>query len=160
GAVVALFNFSWAALGVAVLMICITAGLGISIGYHRLLSHRAFKTTRAVEYFLTICGALALEGGPISWVPRHRLHPAPAEPDDAPHSPRHGIWWAHLGWVVNGVSDHSEVESVMRHAQDLAKDPFHLWLSQWNFVPQLFLFGILYWAGGWQFIWWGICVRV
>jgi stearoyl-CoA desaturase (delta-9 desaturase) len=61
---------------------------------------------------------------------------------------------------VNGESDHSEVQSLTRYAQDLAKDRFHLWLSRWNFVPQIFLFGILYWAGGWQFIWWGICARV
>jgi stearoyl-CoA desaturase (delta-9 desaturase) len=160
GAVIAIFNFSWPALGVAVLMVWITAGLGISLGYHRLLSHRAFKTPKQVEYFLTICGALALEGGPISWVARHRIHHAHAEQDDDPHSPRHGIWWAHLGWVVNGVSDHSEVQSISRYAQDLAKDRFHLWLSRWSFVPQLFLFGILYWAGGWQFIWWGVCMRV
>ncbi len=160
GAVIALFNFSWSAFGVAILMIWIAGGLGITIGYHRLLTHRAFKTPKYVEYFLTICGALALEGGPISWVARHRLHHARAESDDDPHSPRHGLWWAHLGWVVNGVSDHSEVQSVARHAQDLAKDRFHVWISQWNFVPQLLLFGILYWAGGWRFILWGICVRV
>jgi stearoyl-CoA desaturase (delta-9 desaturase) len=160
GAVVALFNFSWEALGVSVLMIWITAGLGISIGYHRLLTHRAFTTPKVVEYLLTICGALALEGGAISWVARHRLHHARPDQDDDPHSPRHGLWWSHLGWVVNGESDHSEVQSLTRYAQDLAKDRFHLWLSRWNFVPQIFLFGILYWAGGWQFIWWGICARV
>jgi stearoyl-CoA desaturase (delta-9 desaturase) len=160
GAVVALFNFSWEALVVSVLMIWITAGLGISMGYHRLLTHRAFTTPKVVEYFLTICGALALEGGAISWVARHRLHHARPDQDDDPHSPRHGLWWSHLGWVVNGESDHSEVQSLMRYAQDLAKDRFHLWLSRWNFVPQIFLFGILYWAGGWQFIWWGICARV
>jgi sn-1 stearoyl-lipid 9-desaturase len=160
GAVVALFNFSWEAFGVSVLMIWITAGLGISMGYHRLLTHRGFTTPKAVEYFLTICGALAMEGGAISWVARHRLHHARAEQDDDPHSPRHGLWWSHLGWVVNGESDHSEVQSLTRYAQDLAKDRFHLWLSRWNFVPQILLFGILYWAGGWQFIWWGICARV
>jgi sn-1 stearoyl-lipid 9-desaturase len=160
GAVVALFNFSWEALGVSVLMVWVTAGLGISLGYHRLLTHRAFTTPKVVEYFLTICGALALEGGAISWVARHRLHHARPDQDDDPHSPRHGLWWSHLGWVVNGESDHSEVQSLTRYAQDLSKDRFHLWLSRWNFVPQIFLFGILYWAGGWQFIWWGVCARV
>ncbi len=160
GAVAALFNFSWSALGVAILMWWVTGSLGIGIGYHRLLTHRGFKTPKFVEYFLTLCGALALEGGPIAWVANHRLHHAHAERDGDPHSPRQGFWWSHMGWIVNGVSDHREVESLARHAPDLAKDRFHLRISRWNFMPQMVLFGILYWAGGWQFVLWGICVRV
>ncbi len=160
GAALALFNFSWRALEVAILMWWIAGSLGIGIGYHRLLTHRGFKTPKFVEYFLTLCGALALQGGPISWVATHRRHHARAERDGDPHSPRHGLWWSHLGWIVNGVSDHREVLALTRHAPDLAKDRFHLWISRWNFAPQFVLFGILYWAGGWQFVLWGICVRV
>jgi stearoyl-CoA desaturase (delta-9 desaturase) len=160
GAVIAFFNFSWPALGVTILMIWITGSLGIGIGYHRLLTHRGFKTSKPVEYFLTFCGALALEGGPIAWVARHRIHHAHAERDEDPHSPRHGFWWSHMGWIVNGVSDHREIESLARHVPDLAKDRFHLWISRWNFMPQFALFGILYGAGGWEFVLWGISVRV
>ncbi len=65
GAIIALFNFSWSAFGVAVLLLWITGSLGIGIGYHRLLTHRGFKASKPLEYFLTLCGALALEGGKV-----------------------------------------------------------------------------------------------
>ena len=160
GAVIALFDFSWAALGVFILMTWIADSLGVCIGYHRLLTHRGFKTPKSVEYFLALCGTLSLHGGAISWVAHHRRHHAHAERDGDPHSPRHGFWWSHLGWIVNGVSDNREVESVAHLAPDLAKDRFHVWISRWNLVPTFVLIGILYWAGGWQFILWGFCLRV
>ncbi len=160
GAVDALFNFSWQALGVAVLAFWIAGSLGMGAGYHRLLCHRGFKAPKAVEYFLTLCGALAFHGGPIGWVTDHRRHHAFAERDGDPHSPRRGLWWAHVGWIVHGVSNNRDVESAARYAPDLAKDRFHVWISRWNFIPQVFLLAILYLAGGWQFILWGIFARV
>ncbi|MFN0085882.1 MAG: acyl-CoA desaturase [Blastocatellia bacterium] len=160
GAAAALFNFSWPALGSAILMWWVAGSLGIGIGYHRLLTHRGFKTSKPVEYFLTFCGATALQGGSIAWVARHRIHHAQAERDGDPHSPRHGFWWSHMGWIVNGRSDHNEIESLTRYVPDLAKDRFHLWISRWNFLPALVPIGLLYWAGGWPFILWGVCVRV
>jgi stearoyl-CoA desaturase (delta-9 desaturase) len=160
GAVIAFFNFSWLALGVAVFLWWFTGSLGIGIGYHRLLTHRGFKTSKPIEYFLTLCGALALEGGPIPWCANHRIHHANTERDGDPHSPRHGFWWSHMGWITNGVSDHNEVNIHFRTVPDLAKDRFHVWISKWNYLPQIFLAGILYWIGGWPFVLWGICVRV
>jgi len=160
GAVVALFNFSWAALAVAALLAWIGGGLGVGIAYHRMLSHRSFEAPKFVEYFLTICGAIGFQGGPIAWVAKHRMHHAHTETADDPHSPRHGLWWSHFGWIMQGKSDNREVESLLRYAPELAKDRFHLWISRWNFVPQLVLIAILYLAGGWQFILWGLCVRV
>jgi stearoyl-CoA desaturase (delta-9 desaturase) len=70
------------------------------------------------------------------------------------------LWWAHLGWIIYGVSNNREDKFAERYAPDLAKDRFHVWISRWNFIPQIFLFAILYWAGGWQFILWGIFARV
>src|SRR5262245_48332011 len=103
-AVIAFFNFSWPAFGVAVLLWWITGSLGIGMGYHRLLTHRGYKTPKWVEYFLTMCGALSLQGGPIPWVAIHRIHHANTEQDGDPHTPRHGFWWAHMGWMLNGQS--------------------------------------------------------
>ncbi len=160
GAVAALFRFSWAAFGVCVLMWWVAGSLGIGIGYHRLLAHRGFKTPKPVEYFLTFCGVLALQGGSIPWVANHRLHHAHVEREGDPHSPREGFFWAHLGWILFGRSDHNDVAATARHAQDLARDRFHVLLSQWNYVPQFFLAALLYWAGGWPFILWGIFMRV
>jgi stearoyl-CoA desaturase (delta-9 desaturase) len=65
GAVAALFVFNWKALLVAILLWWVAGNLGVGIGFHRLLTHRSYKTPKLVEYFLTICGTLALEGGPI-----------------------------------------------------------------------------------------------
>lgn len=160
GAVAAFFNFSWAALGVAYLLAWIGGGLGIGVGYHRMLSHRAFEAPKLVEYFLTICGAIALQGGPIAWAAKHRMHHGHTETADDPHSPRHGLWWSHFGWIMQGKSDNREVESLLRQVPDLAKDRFHLWISRWNFVPQLFVIAILYLIGGWQFVLWGFFARV
>ena len=74
GAVAALFFFSWKPVLMAVFLWWVAASLGIGMGYHRLLTHRGYKTPKFVEYFLTTCGTLALEGGPIFWVATHRKH--------------------------------------------------------------------------------------
>src|SRR5438045_1258625 len=66
-AVVALFNWSWVGFAAIFVLFYISGSLGIGMGYHRLLTHRGYTTPKAVEYFLTVCGALALESGPISW---------------------------------------------------------------------------------------------
>ncbi|MBX3277431.1 MAG: fatty acid desaturase [Acidobacteria bacterium] len=159
-AVVALFNFTWSALGVAVFMWWVAGSLGIGIGYHRLLTHRGYKTPKWLEYFLTICGTLALEGGSIPWVATHRVHHIYTERDGDPHSPRDGFFWSHMGWIINGRSLHRETESTARHAADLARDPFHVWISRWHFVPQIFVGLILYALGGWPFVLWGVFMRV
>ena len=74
GAIAALFFFTWKALIVAIVLWWIAGSLGIGMGYHRLLTHRGYVTPKFVEYFLTVCGTLALEGGPIAWVATHRVH--------------------------------------------------------------------------------------
>ncbi len=160
GAVLALFNFSWPALGVAVFMMWVAGSLGIGIGYHRLLTHRGFKVPKWLEYFLTVCGTLALEGGPIPWVATHRIHHAHTERDGDPHSPLDGFWWSHMGWILNGHSVHREVEALSRYATDLAKDRFYVWLSRWHFVTQIALAAALYLLGGWEFILWGYFLRI
>ena len=74
GAIAALFFFTWKALFVAIFLWWVAGSLGIGMAYHRLLTHRGFKTPKWVEYFLTVCATLALEGGPIFWVATHRIH--------------------------------------------------------------------------------------
>src|SRR5579883_1089690 len=70
----AIFFFTWKALLLAVFMWWVAGSLGIGMGYHRLLTHRGYKTPKLIEYFFTACGTLAIEGGPISWVATHRMH--------------------------------------------------------------------------------------
>ena len=82
-------------------------GFGISLGYHRLHTHRGFKTSKAFEYFLAVCGTLTLEGGPIFWVATHRQHHQLSDHDGDPHSPRDGGFWAHMGWILFGDTHHN-----------------------------------------------------
>src|SRR5579862_9582879 len=74
GAIAALFFFSWGAVITAAILYVFAINMGIGMGYHRLLTHRGYKTPKWVEYFLTVCATLSLEGGPIFWVATHRVH--------------------------------------------------------------------------------------
>ncbi len=74
GALAAFFLFTWQALWIALALLWISGGWGIGMGYHRLLTHRGYETPRWLEVTLTLCGTLALQGGPIFWVATHRLH--------------------------------------------------------------------------------------
>jgi len=159
-ALIGLFKFSWSGLGVAVLMWWVAGSLGIGIGYHRLLTHRGFKTPKWVEYVLTICGTLAFEGGPIAWVATHRIHHMYTEREGDPHSPRDGFWWSHMGWILNGHSLHREIEITARHAADLSRDALHLCLSRWHFLPSTIVAALLYLLGGWEFVLWGVFIRI
>ena len=88
GAIAALFFFTWKALLVSMFLWWVSGSLGIGMGYHRLLTHRGYKTPKWVEYFLTVCATLALEGGPIFWVATHRIHHQHSDQEGDPHSPR------------------------------------------------------------------------
>ena len=151
GAVAALFFFTWAAFITCLALYWISLSFGIGMGYHRLLTHRSYKVPKLVEYFLGICGTLALEGGPIPWVATHRIHHQFSDQEGDPHTPRHGKWWAHLIWMLVGEASNSNLADCARYAPDLMKDPFHRLLSKFHYVP-LAITGILLLAfGGWPF---------
>ena len=104
--------------------------LGIGMGYHRLLTHRGYKTYKWVEYFLTWCGTLALEGGPIFWVATHRIHHQHSDREGDPHTPREGTWWAHMGWILSGEGLHHDAAVLARYVPDLRAIASTSWLSQ------------------------------
>ena len=160
GAVAAFFIFSWPALIACLLLWWVSGSLGIGMGYHRLLTHRGYRTPKAVEYFLTICGTLALEAGPIAWVVTHRIHHAHTDAPGDPHTPREGGWWAHVGWILTGTAQRYDGAVRARYAPDLMKDPVHRWLDKWYFVPLIALGVGLLAVGGWPMLLWGIFLRV
>ena len=135
GAIAALFFFSWTNLIVAAALYVAAINMGIGMGYHRLLTHRGYKVPKWVEYTLAVCGTLALEGGPISWVATHRVHHQHSDHEGDPHTPNEGTWWAHMGWVISGRALHSETARLAQYAPDLAKDRFHVWLSKYHWAP-------------------------
>lgn len=160
GALSAPFFFSWTALAVTLPLVWIAGSLGIGIGYHRLLTHRGFQTPKWVEYLLTLCGTLALQGGAINWVVTHRIHHAFTEEPNDPHSPRDGWWWAHVGWILRGTAQQHSEKVMRRYAPDLMKDPVHLWLNRLYYVPLIVSGVVLIALGGWSVFVWAVFLRV
>jgi stearoyl-CoA desaturase (Delta-9 desaturase) len=103
--------------------------VGVTVGYHRMLTHRAFDAPKPVAYAFAILGSMAVQGSVIDWVADHRKHHAFTDEDGDPHSPHghggglkgalHGLWHAHMGWllVTQGAAE------KRRYARDLLDDP-------------------------------------
>jgi stearoyl-CoA desaturase (delta-9 desaturase) len=169
GALAALFCFSWKNLAAFLVMYFFAINIGIGVAYHRLLTHRGFRTPKWVEYFVTMCGTMALEGGPIFWVATHRVHHQNSDQEGDPHTPVDGTFWAHAGWILSGRAMHSETALLGRYAPDLTRDPVHVWLSKYHWLPLtttgLLQIAIGTWAtghftGGLAMMLWGTFLRV
>ena len=160
GAFAAFFCFSWGRLAAAVVLYYFATGLGISMGYHRLHTHRSYRVPKWLEYFFAVCGTLTLEGGPIFWVATHRLHHQFSDQAGDPHSPRDGAFWSHVGWILFGETNHNNTRVMARYAPDLAKDKFYIWLNNYHWVPIVVLTGILYAIGGIPLVLWANFLRI
>jgi fatty-acid desaturase len=160
GAVAALFMFSWKCLIISAVLYWVCIGFGIGMGYHRLHTHRSYKVPLALEYFFAVCGTLTLEGGPIFWVSTHRIHHQHSDMDLDPHTPQHGAFWAHMGWIMFGQAKHNDTKKMAKYAPDLSKDKFYVWLNNYHWLPLVVLSAILYAVGGLQLVLWATCLRV
>ncbi|MHB8861857.1 MAG: acyl-CoA desaturase [Pirellulaceae bacterium] len=168
GAVAAFWTYSWQGLAVMFLLHWVTGGIGVCMGYHRLLTHGSFQTYRPVRWLLALCGSLAGEGPPIDWVANHRKHHALSDQFGDPHSPRDGGWWSHVLWIVRDVKRHEHQAHVKRWTPDLVKEPMMRALG-YLFLPLHFLMGgLLFGAGfaleglsmGLSLLVWGLFVRL
>jgi len=133
--------------------------LGIGMAYHRLLTHRGYKTYKWIEYFLTFCGTLALEGGPIFWVATHRIHHQKSDREGDPHTPREGTWWAHMGWILTGAGLHHDSAVLSKYVPDLCRDRVHVFLSTWHWTSNVIVGLALLYFGGLPYVLWGIFFR-
>ncbi len=158
-AVAGFFCFSWSALLVGVVLYFATACLGITLGYHRLLTHRSFKTPKPLEYFFTLMACLACQSGPLTWVAGHRLHHLKSDQEGDPHSPLKSFFWGHMGWIFFHNERINTPEGLARFAPDLAADKGHVFLEKTHIWWTLFLSIALYLWGGWPFVVWGVFVR-
>src|SRR3954467_9278470 len=122
-AISAFWFFSWTNVITAIVLHWFAVGFGISLGYHRLHTHRGYKTSKAFEYFLAVCGTLSLEGGPIFWVATHRVHHQHSDHDGDPHTPHDGGFWAHMGWILFGDTHHNNTELMAKYAPDPPRGP-------------------------------------
>jgi|SRR5215217_9281060 len=138
----------WSDLFVFGLMYVI-AGLGVTVGFHRMLTHRAFSTHKWTQYLFAILGSMAVQGPVIAWVADHRKHHAHTDVEGDPHSPHghgdgfkgavKGLWYAHMGWLF----DRQGQAAYRKYAKDLVEDPgfrlinrlFPLWLVLGIVIP-------------------------
>lgn len=150
-------NFSWTAVGLAVFLHWLTGGVGVTLGWHRLLSHRSFQTSKWLEYVLVFCGVLSLQGGPIWWVGLHRHHHLYSDQDADHHDSCKGFWWSHMGWMFYDVPAEKE---IARFTKDIADDRFYQFLDKYFFPIQLVFAGFLFLLGGLPFLFWGVFVRL
>jgi stearoyl-CoA desaturase (Delta-9 desaturase) len=160
-------------LGIMLGMYCLT-GLGITIGFHRLFTHRAFETNNVVKVILIICGSMSVEGTMMTWVAQHRRHHQSPDRDGDPHSPHlhgdgakgilAGMWHSHIGWFFDPPDP-----DLYRYVADLWRDPvvrrtsrlFKLWVVLGFALPAV-LAGLLTrsWTGAWLGLIWGGLVRI
>jgi len=154
----------------------VLTGLGITVGFHRHLTHRAFKAKKWLHALLAILGSAAIEGPVISWVADHRKHHTFSDQEGDPHSPHvdHGVGWsgamqglfhAHMGWLFI----HTQRGNKERFAPDLLKDPVINWVDRtfirWAILGLLVPFALGWLIGGTLFaaftgLLWGGLVRV
>jgi len=163
----------WTDIAIMVLMYWLT-GHGITVGFHRLFTHKSYKPNRAVKIFWAIAGSMAIQGPVIRWVADHRKHHKFSDRDGDPHSPwrygndlkalAKGFWYAHMMWLFN-----PEQTPQRKYAPDLMKDPdivkisrqFPMWVAVSLALP-LVLGGLLTmsWQGALTAFFWGSLVRV
>jgi stearoyl-CoA desaturase (Delta-9 desaturase) len=167
------WGFSWTALGLLLGMYILT-GLGITVGYHRLFTHRAFETNHVVRAIFGILGSMAVQGPVLKWVADHRRHHQHSDKDGDPHSPNghgdgilgmlRGLWHAHVGWVFRPEGPH-----LMRYVNDLSQSRlirtisvlFPVWVLAGLAIPTV-LGGLITmsWSGALMGFVWGGLVRI
>ena len=117
---------------------------GITAGFHRLFSHRSFKTNRAFQFFLAYAATCSAQMGPIWWASHHRHHHKYTEQIEDPHTPTlKGFFWAHVGWIMSPVNSPTKEEYV----GDLMKYPELKWLDKYHYFAPFSLVILLYGLG-------------
>jgi stearoyl-CoA desaturase (delta-9 desaturase) len=159
---------------VAMLGMYALAGFGVTVGYHRLLTHRAFDAPRAVRIVFAILGSIAAQGATIRWCATHRRHHQTSDRDGDPHSPHthgdgvidllRGVWHAHVGWLF-----HRDAPDSANSVRDLLADPWMVLVDRlyffWVFVGLIIPGAVVgFWEGTWAGFWsgliWGGLVRL
>ena len=136
--------------------------VGVTVGFHRMLTHRSFRPHPVVKFVLLVLGSMAVEGPPLQWAATHAKHHALADSEGDPHSPIDGFFHAHLGWVFE--SDNADPNVYCRN---LVNDPIVGFVSRTFLFWAVLAFAIPFaiggllggWAGAWTGLLWGGLVR-
>ncbi len=166
-ALAAPFYFSWQAVILTVFLHWFLGSIGITLGYHRLLSHRSFQVPQWLERIIATVGALALQGGPVFWVGGHRQHHGFTEDNQKdPYSANKGFWWSHMMWIMYSKPEHFDPNNYNKFAPDLANDPYYRFLDRYFVLLQIPFAALIYLLGekvfsglGMSFLVYGVAVR-
>ena len=137
------------------LTLYVLTGLGVTFGYHRLLTHRSFETHRGVKAIALVLAAMAVQGSAIDWAANHLKHHAHADAEGDPHSPLEGFFHAHMGWLFSAPP-----AERARYAKRLMLDPLVVWIDRTFLVWVVLGLAIPYAIAGWEGLLWGGFVRI
>jgi stearoyl-CoA desaturase (delta-9 desaturase) len=127
---------------------------GITGAYHRYFAHKTYKTSRAFQFALAVLACSATQKGPLWWAGNHRTHHKNADQPDDIHSPKHGLYHAHAGWIFEGRWDATPLDRIA----DFARYPELVWLNRNHHVPPLALAVLCTAVGGFSGLVWGYVV--
>ncbi|CAI9284416.1 unnamed protein product [Lactuca saligna] len=152
------FAFTWDAFWIAIIGNLLTGMLGITLSYHRLLSHRSLKLPKWLEYTFVYFGLLAAQGDPIYWVSIHRFHHKYVDSDNDTHSPINGFWFSHMGWILDS-GYLLEKHPTYKNVEDLTNQMFYMFLQKTYIWHLIGCGALLYTWGGFSYLVWGMGVR-
>src|SRR5947209_17925178 len=133
----------------------VLAGLGVTVGYHRMLTHRSFQPHPVVKFIFLVLGSMALEGPALAWAATHIKHHANSDREGDPHSPVEGFWHAHMGWIFKTPDADPTV-----YCRNLARDPMVVFISSTFLLWVLLSLAIPFAIDGWSGLLWGGFVRI
>ncbi len=141
---------SWGAVAALVLTYWLRS-IGITGGYHRYFAHRTFRTSRTFQFVLALLGTLSLQKGVLRWAALHRMHHAHSDQPGDVHSPKEGVFWSHVGWILSREYDDVSLEMI----PDYAVYPELRWLDRHYLVPFVLMCVGLVGLGGLEYLVWG-----
>jgi len=141
--------FSWTGVVLAVGGVYVFGGLGINLGFHRLLTHRGFSCPKWLEYACVVLGVCCMQDTPGRWVAVHRRHHEQSDCREDPHSPLAGFLWGHLGWMLVENRALTRLGIYDRYAKDILRDPFYRRLERTLLYPTIIVASwAVYFLGG------------
>jgi stearoyl-CoA desaturase (delta-9 desaturase) len=133
----------------------VIGGLGVTVGFHRMLTHRSFQPHPIVKFIFLVFGSMAVEGPALQWAAIHIKHHAHADRDGDPHSPVEGFWHAHMGWMFKSTDADPNT-----YCRNLVRDPMVVFVSRTFFLWVILSLAIPFAIGGWTGLLWGGLVRI
>jgi stearoyl-CoA desaturase (delta-9 desaturase) len=128
---------------------------GVTAGYHRYFSHRAFKLNRFWQFWLAFLAQTSMQKGALWWAAHHRDHHLHSDRKEDLHSPVHeGFWWSHLGWILSDEYDHYDPKRIA----DFSRYPELRWLDRVHAMPSILYAAVIFLLGGWPALVWGYFV--